>query len=232
MRSGLVSNLKQFVVPRGEEPRSIKTGLFKGLNMSLDLTSQSQIYLGLFEREIYAGVRKLSAGISSAIDIGAACGEYTLYFLTRTEATRILVFEPSEEARAKLLLNLKLNKFANDSRLKIFYKFVGSTDSESSCSLNSLLPLIAMPCLIKMDIDGGEVAVLEGAQMLFQLPQVRWVIETHSPQLERDCISILRRAGYDAKIIPNAWWRLFVPEQRPIEQNRWLFATKRTDVRL
>src|SRR5436309_1094415 len=146
MRSGLVSNLKQFVVPRGEEPRSIKTGLFKGLNMSLDLTSQSQIYLGLFEREIYAGVRKLSAGISSAIDIGAACGEYTLYFLTRTEATRILVFEPSEEARAKLLLNLKLNKLANDSRLKIFYKFVGSTDSESSCSLNSLLPLIAMPC--------------------------------------------------------------------------------------
>jgi len=28
------------------------------------------------------------------------------------------------------------------------------------------------------------------------------------------------------QIIKDAWWRVIVPEMRPIEHNRWLWATK------
>jgi len=36
--------------------------------------------------------------------------------------------------------------------------------------------------------------------------------------------AILRERGYKTKIIRNAWWRLFIPELRPLEQNRWLWV--------
>src|SRR5207253_6056803 len=78
MRSGVLSNIKRLVVPTGEVVRAIRAGPFRGLKMNLDLASQTQIYLGLFEREVYSRVGVLSAGIATAIDIGAAYGEYTL----------------------------------------------------------------------------------------------------------------------------------------------------------
>lgn len=226
MKSGILSALKQIVVPRGEAPRAIKAGPFRSLRMNLDLASQFQIYLGLFEREVHAKFRILSANIATAIDIGAAQGEYTLYFLARSRAAKILAFEPSKDSRTELLANLKLNGLASDSRLKISGQFVGSGDDGNMCSLDSFLPLIEFPCLIKMDIDGGEVEVLKGAQKLLQKPQVRWLIETHSPELEQNSNSMLKKFGYDTEIIENAWWRFFIPEQRPIEQNRWLIASK------
>lgn len=232
MRSGLLSSIKQLVVPQGEAPRTIKTGPFRGLRMNLSLTTQSQIYAGLFEREVYAQLRRLSEGLKTAVDIGAACGEYTLYFLARTTARRIFAFEPSAEGRARLKENLSLNSLGNDSRLELSARFVTSADNEESCSLDALLPSVELPCLIKMDIDGGEVAVLEGAKEVMRLPRVRWLIETHSPWLESRCISLLELNGYETRIIRNAWWRWVIPEQRPIEQNRWLVAGKRSDVQL
>jgi hypothetical protein len=55
-------------------------------------------------------------------------------------------------------------------------------------------------------------------------PGVRWLIETHSLDLERGCIELLAGHGYVTRIIPNAWWRIAVPEQRHGEINRWLAA--------
>ena len=79
---------------------------------------------------------------------------------------------------------------------------------------------------MKMDIDGGEAAVLNAAASsgFLQMRPLRWIIETHSVSLEELCVSILESNGYRARIIPNAWWRTVVPELRVSEQNRWLAA--------
>ena len=34
----------------------------------------------------------------------------------------------------------------------------------------------------------------------------------------------LERNGFRVRIVPNAWWRVVLPEQRPVELNRWLVA--------
>ena len=59
-----------------------------------------------------------------------------------------------------------------------------------------------------MDIDGGEVGVLRAAaKRLLGVPGLRWIIETHSLELERECVSILGiTAGYSMTIIQKAWW--------------------------
>ena len=56
----ILSNLKQLIVTPGKKTRTIKTGSFKGITMNLDLSSQTQVYIGLHERELYRWLNKFS----------------------------------------------------------------------------------------------------------------------------------------------------------------------------
>jgi hypothetical protein len=85
----------------------IRGGAFKGLRMSLDLAHQTQLYVGTFERETARWLQRLASGIQTAVDVGAAEGEYTLYFLLRTSATSVLAFEPSDAMRRQLTQNVQ-----------------------------------------------------------------------------------------------------------------------------
>jgi hypothetical protein len=202
--------------------------------MDLDLTCQTQIYLGLYEREVYRWLERFSPQVKSALDIGVHDGLYTLYFLARTPAQRVLAYEPDTISHPRLERNLDLSGFSDDPRLKLTSKYVGACDDETRCTLDSSLPEIATPCVIKMDVDGGEVDILRGATRLLALDGVRWIIETHAQSLEVECERILRDAGYRTRIVPNAWWRVFVPELRVSawsSWNRWLVAARATDVR-
>lgn len=227
MKSGFLSRIKGSIVRPKAAPRRIKAGLLKGLWMDLDFSSQMQVYLGLSERELDPWFRRFTADITAAIDIGANIGIYTLFFLAKTPASQVLSFEPSADAREKLRFNLQLNGFLDDARLVISDKFVGSEESADSCSLDSLAGRIAPPCLIKIDVDGPELTILEGAKALLGRPEMRLIVETHSQDLEDACLKLLKQFEYDAHVVPNAWWRKVIPEQRPIPHNRWLVASRR-----
>jgi predicted RNA methylase len=223
-----LSRLKNLVVPAERKPRRIAFGPFKGITMELSLHHQSQIYLGLFEREVHTWLERLSRGIHTAIDIGAASGEYTLFFLTRTNAEKVLAFEPDAESLPLLQENLRLNSLGKSGRLEVSAAMVGESDGEEKVTLDSLAGSMKLPCFIKMDVDGAEAEILRGAARLNAREGVRWLIETHSKSLERECIENLRAAGFETRIIRNAWWRVVIPELRPIEQNRWLAAWKKS----
>jgi predicted RNA methylase len=221
-----LSWVKNLVVPEGRKARRIVFGPFQGITMELSLRDQTQIYLGLFEREIHGWLERLSSGIQTAIDIGADHGEYTLFFLMRTKATRVLAFEPNPESLPLLQENLKLNSVVEANRLEISTAMVGDSDGASKVRLDSLVGSIQLPCFVKMDVDGAEAEILKGASLLNGLGGVRWLIETHSRDLERECVEQLKAAGFETRIIRNAWWRVLIPELRPVEQNRWLAAWK------
>lgn len=202
--------------------------------MYLDLTCQSQLYLGLFEYEIQGWLKRFSVHARTAIDIGAAAGEYSLFFLKKTQVEKVFAFEPSEPDRQQFLSNLWLNGLSEDTRLEVYSVFAGAQMSDGVLPLDTLLPKIALPVVVKMDVDGAEKEVLCGARQLLDLPQVRWIIETHTPALEDDCVSILQSAGYEVRIVPNAWWRIILPElrvaaHRPENHNRWLVAARPED---
>jgi len=229
----VLSHVKQLVVPRGRAPRSIRTGPFRGLRMELDLTTQSQLYIGTFEREVYRWLERFSAEIRSAIDIGSREGEYTLYFLAKTSADRVIAFEPEIAIHQRFMSNLELNNLGHDPRLRLVSSFVGARNGDNECTLDSLVGSFSTPCLIKIDVEGGEASILQGAQRLLELGHVRWIIETHSRDLEEQCVRILRAANYQTRIIPNAWWRGVLPELRVsevIRHNRWLAAARNTNL--
>jgi hypothetical protein len=191
--------------------------------MEIDFDYQTQLFLGLHEREVQKWLLRRSPRYLAAADIGAGEGEYTLFFLKKTNARRVWTFEPSVECRTILARNLLLNGLEDVGRLVLSTHFVGN-DSDNQISLDSLESQMPLPCLIKVDVDGGEADVLRSATKLLQQGNVDWLIETHSRELEGACQAILVDAGYNVRVIPNAWWRVIVPEMRPIPHNRWLVA--------
>ena len=59
------------------------------------------------------------------------------------------------------------------------------------------------PDLIKVDVEGAEVAVIEGArQLLSSADAPRWLIETHSSQLDREVRERLLDYGYRLQSLP------------------------------
>jgi hypothetical protein len=219
-----LSYLKTKIIPAGVRPLTILRGPFRRIKLELSLQTEMQMYLGLFEKEIHFWIEALTCNIATAIDAGAAYGEYTLFLLMRTNADAVYAFEPCTDLHGRLRNNLQLNSLKDSNRLKLFSHCLGSTATEDVISLDSLLLEFGFPCFVKVDVDGEEEEILKGAERLNQRQGVRWLIETHSHDLEIACEARLRRANFKTVIIPNAWWRAVLPELRPCGHNRWLAA--------
>jgi hypothetical protein len=192
--------------------------------MQLDLQHHTQVYLGLYERELHRCLGVLSREAVTAIDAGAADGAYSLYFLKRPKVRSVYAFEPDPSMRKLLRSNIGLNGLEGDARLRISDSPVGAGGASHTIALDDLYDSIELPVVVKVDVEGHEVEVLEGARRLLGRGGSSWIIETHSPELERDCVDMLERKGLTVTIVSPAWWRFAIPEARPIAHNRWLIA--------
>jgi hypothetical protein len=212
--------LKRLLLPEGRQLRRLRGGLAKGMLMELDLANQSQRYWGLDERELVAAFRRLIPSSRSLIDVGANDGYYTMAFL-QSQAERVIACEPGPPME-QLLLNARANGFETGERFRAERRFVGVVDD--GVSIAELVRELPRPIFLKVDIDGGEVELLRSAEGCDCLKEMRWLIETHSKELEEQSIEWLQAHGYQTRIIYNAPWRILLPEQRPIPHNRWLIA--------
>lgn len=212
------------LLPQGRSPRRIVSGPLAGIRLHLDLRSELMIFLGLYERETYADLRRLLRGCRGAVDLGAAKGDLTVHFLRQPGMERVVAVEPLDRERVDFTANLALNGFAGDPRLLLHPGFAGRGEPPLWRTLADLTRDLPGPVFLKIDIDGPEAEVLAEARGLLQTQDCRLLIETHSPEAETGCADLLRGLGYTIKIISPAWWRLFLPELRPIPHNRWLAA--------
>lgn len=201
-------------------------GLYRGLTFEVDLHGETQLYLGLWERETYRWIREAMSRCVWAIDVGAGKGELCVRLMRSPASGPIFAFEPQESNVAMLRRNAVLNDCADDHRLVVLAKLAGPATSGDSLAIDDLPLDPLMRGFLKIDVDGAEMAVLEGAKTVLDRSVVDVLIETHSAALERECVSFLSARQYDCRVITNAWWRAIIPEQRPIEHNRWLWATK------
>ena len=214
------SFIKRVLVPHGRKLRRLRGGIARNQLMTLDLQSQMQRYLGLDERELAGIVRMLSSACRTLIDVGANDGYYTLAFLA-SPAERVISCEPGPAGK-DLLANAAANGHQISDRFRLEQRLIGNGAGETK--LSEVLNDPPTPVFIKVDVDGGEVGVLESAEDHPSLNHIFWVVETHSLELEQDCIGWFSKHGFGSQIIDAAWWRRFLPEKRPLAHNRWLIA--------
>lgn len=226
MIRSLLSFLKN-TLPPGNPPRTILSGLYRGLRMRIDLHSASLIWLGLYEKETHQALRSLIHGCRSFIDLGAGHGELVCYLLRYQPGAPVIAVEPDPTALGYLMGAVRLNHTDIPGTLSVLSFYCGTGGPKPNKSLSDIardLPTSTRPTLVKIDVDGPEADILAESSAWIEINRPRFFIETHSPDAESRIIELLTSFRYEVTIIHPAWWRRFLPEYRPITHNRWLCA--------
>lgn len=216
--------IKACLLGSGRRARKIPFGLYKGLSLSIDPAVESLFYLGIYECETNPWLREAGRRAASVVDAGAGCGELSMWALRQTNVRTVLAYDSSPARWPIFRENLRLNGFGDDSRLTAVQGMFLGPDAGPAWQTLGDLP---EPVLLKIDVDGGEEAILRNMHDVMRRKACLFLIETHSKELDAACRMLLEEAGYRVSAIDPAWWRCFIPEQRPAEFNRWLVAERR-----
>jgi FkbM family methyltransferase len=176
-------------------------------------------WLGSFE---FAKQHRLRACVlkgMTAYDIGAHVGFYTLLFSRAVgDAGKVFAFEPWPRNIADCLQHVHMNHLHNvvvvpaavGSRRGLASFAIGEssntgmlapseTDVRVAClTLDDLTASerFPLPDVIKVDVEGAESQVLEGASTLLRQHAATWFVALHSPAEKRACLRQLADAGY------------------------------------
>lgn len=157
-------------------------------------------------------------------DIGANNGFFTLYASLHVgKVGKIFSFEPyprNAESVQRVIMennisncyleNLAVAETIGETELyfgdsiatpTIVHKEGGGKYSVvSTTSLDSFIVTHPIPDLIKLDVEGAEIAVLRGAKSLLNIEiPPKWIIEIHDPKDEEVVYSLLAPGNYDIK---------------------------------
>ena len=168
----------------------------------------------LYEPDVSGFLKRVLKEGDHVVDVGANIGFHSMLMASLVgQSGTVEAFEPSQENVLEINANLKSNKFKN---VNIHQKVLGeypdqnlqyvfnSCDSGTSFVANGQAPAGADTRymrsytldnelshdkkikVIKMDVEGSEVAILKGAKKILQEHLVKyWIIEYCPPELHR-----------------------------------------------
>jgi hypothetical protein len=218
--------LKRFVLPSGPALRRLPTGIGRGLTLEIDFAHQTLLYAGLYEIELHASLRRLCTPGTTSYDIGAHDG-YESLLLAKLGRAPVLAVEFDEHLCEKMRTNFAANPDLAPL-LSIRQAYVSSADDERAGSVTvdelAAAPGAFLPKLVKIDVEGGEAAVLRGAEVVLREARPHVIVETHSAELEAECAELLHERGYRPRVVRQRRW---LPDRRLLPHNRWLVAAGR-----
>jgi hypothetical protein len=222
--------VKQLVFGAGERPHRVRFGVGAGMRLLIDPASKTQRILGLDEAEIASAFRRAAAQVRTFVDVGASDGFYTLLAAHVNPALTVIACEPDVSQVHRQRENYRLNFPAGGPVVEWVPRLVGRAGA--MVSLDDLAATRPGPVFVKIDVDGGEVDVLDSGPSVLARADTTLLVEVHSAVLERRVIELLTACGYLPQIIDNAWWRALIPERRSIAVNRWVLAERVDDLRV
>jgi Methyltransferase FkbM domain len=204
--------------------RRVPLGIAAGLRLEVDPRAPVQVYLGTAEVEIAGHIKRLARPGLRAFDIGGHNAYYAMV-LARLTQRPVISFEFDPAGVERMHRNLALNPpLADRVEIRQVYLSYERNDAHGAATLDEIVARdrLAPPDLLKIDVEGSESRVLQGAaDVLRRRPHL--VIETHGPTVERECVEILRASGYTPRIVTQ---RRRLREHRAPD-NRWLIAEGR-----
>lgn len=162
-----------------DEMSSLFYGYYEGNRMYLsdkfDTVEKARMYFNsvIMEQDrrsphCYWNNSSIEQQLGVAVDIGAAEGIYGLKIINQIEHLYLIEAE-SGWIRA---LNLTFGKYAD--KVSIIHKFAGNSDDKDSVRLDTLFANEKVDT-IKMDIEGAEMSVLQGAAKIISRDHPRIV---------------------------------------------------------
>jgi predicted RNA methylase len=191
--------------------------------MEVDAERDSRMWLGLYELELAKHVRELCVEGSSSFDLGAEGGFYALVF-ARRGGGRVLAVEADPATCERLRRNVAANPALAPSVEVRQARVARETDpAAGQISIDDLAYGASgfVPDLLKVDVEGKEVAALRGASRLLGERRPHVIVETHSQELDDASRELLADHGYSVVTVEQRRW---LPEVRTAPLNRWLVA--------
>lgn len=204
-------------------PRRTVMPVLSGINKGYVWRAGASVHgcwLGSYEADKQERMRVLVQPGMVAYDIGANAGFYTMALarLVGAQGT-VCAFEPFAENAANILEHLKLNGCGNTTLFQVAVSdrnglsafHVAQNNSEGhlgksgeyrvpTVSLDALIETdkLPIPDFVKMDVEGAESMVLEGASKLLEMKKTIWVIALHGGAQRQMVGSLL--TGHDYRI--------------------------------
>ena len=140
------------------------------------------------------------------LDVGSAEGIWALEGVERASSVILFEVEPAWAAALE-------RTFAPwRDKVKIINKFASDVDDGHSVSLDTVVRELSGPLLLKIDVEGAEERVLEGAREALARLDTRAVICTYHRGGDHGKLSdVMRTQGYD--VATSGGWMLFVHDR-------------------
>lgn len=186
----------------------------------------ASVYLNLVEPKQTEALFKVLKGGDVFFDIGANVGYYTILGARSVgSGGKVFAFEPVIRNVVYLHKHAVLNRLDNvtiipaacSDTLSIEAFCTGSTyaeghlvDGESMINVYPVLTIAVdqlvkwlgvFPNVMKIDVEGSELMVLNGASETIQQARPVIFLSTHSDTLRTDCLDFLKRKGYKFHIL-------------------------------
>ena len=211
------------LLPEGERPYRIWTGAMRGMRVRVDARLSVQPILGIYERAFQRWLREHVAPGAVCVDVGGAEGFFALLMarLAGPDGT-VLTLEPGPRGD-EIGPNVELNRDQDLAEVRLIRKMVAAAaEGNKTTTVDELVA--GGECdrvdVLKVDVDGYELDVLDGAERTLAERRPHVFVEVHSPDLRDGVRQRLERHGYDVTFEDCAWY-----EYRPIELNAFLYAT-------
>ncbi len=160
------------------------------------------------------------------VDVGANVGNHTVYFASLPATSQVIAFEPHPEAFAVLSFNVSFNGLGSKATLYNFALSNVSQDWVLKTPLNNLGGSTLEPKIrgvehrtrsfrcssvigdsmintavgfVKIDVEGHEIACLEGLEQTFNKCRPPVFIEV-APETERAVVTFMARLGFKEQL--------------------------------
>lgn len=217
------------LLPNKSVPVRILRGPFRGARLVMNPRNSLRKIFGLYEHELNPWLKAALGLVHRVLDVGANNG----YFMFGTAAcirrqnrgAEIIGFEPQKQHILELTEGLKLQP-AVPIRFKIVQSLVGKHGARDTVCLDNLSTDDYDKTLVKIDVEGAEMDVLEGARKWLR-PGNLFLIEVHEDRfvpaiqdlfdsqslaihlVKQEPLPILGRESRDAN---NCWLVSTIPE--------------------
>lgn len=217
------SFIKHILFRPGIRPRRLIGGELKGFHFQLDLRADTQVWRGIYEQQLQAWLLKNTPSGAACLDIGAADGYFSLLMAKLAGPKGIVyAFEPSERGN-HIAGNFELNANQPLAKIETHRAFVGreTTGDQRHIAMDEFFSRAGarQPSVVKIDVDGGEIEVLEGMKETLSARKPALSVEVHSHKLLDEVLKICFDQGYKVEVCDPP-----PHEHRPIEYNPTVFA--------
>lgn len=211
-----LKTLKNTVLPSGEKYRKIPFGVMSGNVMKINFKHQFRQYIGMYEFELNRHFKTLIRPGYKCFDIGGSAGYNALMLSKLSHGGGVVTFECNATAVKDLKEIISKNKWP----VQVVEAFVSDQVNDGHTTIDRAAAQFFCPDFIKIDIEGGEMLALQGAHEVLSKRRPGLIIETHSLELENECINLLKKYGYDPEIINQS--KIFPEKREAFAHNRWL----------